>query len=100
MAGGLGVGMLGRWVSLWGGACKGMSRFLGWNTLLVAQQVALASLQAAPAANKAACVHAPAPAGAAIELLSYMCVTPLFYHRLMLHDASGAAPLRLVLVSM
>ncbi|KAI7840243.1 hypothetical protein COHA_006025 [Chlorella ohadii] len=36
-------------------------------------------------------------AGAAMELLSYMCVTPLFYHRLMLHDASGAAPLRLVL---
>jgi hypothetical protein len=26
-----------------------------------------------------------------------MCVTPLFYQRLMLHDASGAAPLRLVL---
>ncbi len=34
-----------------------------------------------------------------MELLSYMCVTSLFYHRLMLHDASGAAPLRLVLVS-
>jgi hypothetical protein len=26
-----------------------------------------------------------------------MCVTPLFYQRLMLHDPSGAAPLRLVL---
>lgn len=36
-------------------------------------------------------------AGAATELLSYMCVTPLFYQRLMLHDESGAAPLRLVL---
>lgn len=76
-----------------------MSSFLGRNKLLLAQQMALSSLQAAPATNKAACVHAPAPAGAAIELLSYMCVTPLFYHRLMLHDASGAAPLRLVLVS-
>lgn len=46
------------------------------------------------------CPLAFAPlSGAAIELLSYMCVTPLFYHRLMLHDSSGAAPLRLVLVS-
>lgn len=32
-----------------------------------------------------------------MELLSYLCVTPLFYQRLMLHDPSGAAPLRLVL---
>ena len=32
-----------------------------------------------------------------MELLSYMCVTPIFYQRLMLHDPSGAAPLRLVL---
>lgn len=32
-----------------------------------------------------------------MELLSYMCVTPLFYQRLMRHDPSGAAPLRLVL---
>lgn len=32
-----------------------------------------------------------------MELLSYLCSTPLFYQRLMLHDATGAAPLRLVL---
>lgn len=36
-------------------------------------------------------------AGGAMELLSYLCTTPLFYHRLMVHDPSGAAPLRLVL---
>eukprot|EP00887_Chlorella_sp_A99_P006281 scaffold3.g6281.t1 len=36
-------------------------------------------------------------AGAAMECLSCLCVTPLFYHRLLLHDPSGAAPLRLVL---
>lgn len=38
----------------------------------------------------------PLPGGA-MELLSYLCTTPLFYHRLMVHDPSGAAPLRLIL---
>ena len=32
-----------------------------------------------------------------MELLSHMVATPLFYQRLMLHDPSGAAPLRLAL---
>lgn len=35
-------------------------------------------------------------AGAAFEMLSFMAATPAFYHRLMMHDASGAAPLRLI----
>uniref|UniRef100_A0A1D2A955 Uncharacterized protein n=2 Tax=Auxenochlorella protothecoides TaxID=3075 RepID=A0A1D2A955_AUXPR len=35
--------------------------------------------------------------GAAMELLSYLAATPLFYQRLMLCDAPCAAPLRLVL---
>ena len=32
-----------------------------------------------------------------MELMACLVVTPLFYHRLMLHDPSAAAPLRLVL---
>lgn len=36
-------------------------------------------------------------AGGAMECLSCLAVTPLFYHRLLGHDPSGAAPLRLIL---
>ena len=36
-------------------------------------------------------------AGGALELLTALCATPLFYHRLMIHDADGVSPLRLII---
>lgn len=80
---------------------------LAWHRLVALPSLQAACLYAAQQPGRSIHLHTPPPpaaactgplpAGAAIELLSYMCVTPLFYQRLMLHDPSGAAPLRLVL---
>ncbi|GAB4822103.1 hypothetical protein N2152v2_009149 [Parachlorella kessleri] len=62
-------------------------------TLVLAVRAALTASEASSDDVYKLAFHA----GAALELLSYLCTTPLFYYRLMLHDPSGAAPLRLVL---
>jgi hypothetical protein len=76
------------------------SRWCCGPAVLHPRQLPLLPLSCAPDLPQLMAVPLPGSAsgaGAAMELLSYLCITPVFYHRLMVHDPSGAAPLRLVL---